>query len=217
MTTAITSPTVFSSPAVTTSTTSTSTSKSTEDRFLTLLVAQLNNQDPMNPMDNAEMTSQMAQLSTVTGIEQVNATLQSMGDQFAAMQSLQATTMVGHNVLTEGNSLTPVDGVASGAIDLAGRAESVKIDVLSPGGQIVDTIDAGALDAGRHYFNWDASNYTAGGTPTFKVSATLGGQAITATPLIVDKVVSVGVDNGAMSVQLQGQGATSYSSVKAIL
>lgn len=219
MSTTITSPTVSSSSTVTTGTSSTSTSSAntTEDRFLTLLVAQLNNQDPMNPMDNAAMTSQIAQIDTATGVQKVNDTLKSMGEQFAAMQSLQGTTMVGHNVLTEGNSLVPIDGVAEGAIDLAGRAESVKIDILSPGGQVVDTISAGALDAGRHYFNWDATNYTAGGTPTFKVTATLGGKAIEATPLTVDRVVSVGVDNGAMTVQLQGRGATAYSSVKAIL
>ena len=188
-----------------------------QDRFLKLLVAQLNNQDPMNPMDNAQMTSQMAQINTVTGIQQVNDTLKSMAEQFTAMQALQGANMVGHNVLLEGNRLTPVDGVAVGAIDLAGRAESVKIDVLSPGGQLVETINVGARDAGRHYFDWDASNYKGGGTPTFKVNATLGGKAIAATSLTSDKVLSVGVDNGAMTVQLQGRGATAYSSVKAIL
>ena len=188
-----------------------------QDRFLKLLVAQLNNQDPMNPMDNAQMTSQMAQINTVTGIQQVNDTLKSMAGQFTAMQALQGANMVGHKVLLEGNSLTPIDGVAVGAIDLAGRAESVKIDVLSPGGQLIETINAGALDGGRHYFDWDASKYTGGGSPTFKVTATLGGKAIDATPLTSDKVVSVGIDKGAMSVQLQGRGATAYSSVKAIL
>lgn len=188
-----------------------------QDRFLKLLVAQLNNQDPMNPMDNAQMTSQMAQINTVTGIQQVNDTLKNMAEQFTAMQALQGTNMVGHNVLMEGNTLTPIDGVAIGAIDLAGRAESVKIDVLSPGGQLIETINAGTLDAGRHYFDWDASSYTGGGTPTFKVTATLGGKAIQATPLTSDRVLSVGVDNGAMTVQLQGRGATAYSNVKAIL
>ena len=188
-----------------------------QDRFLKLLVAQLNNQDPMNPMDNAQMTSQMAQINTVTGIQQVNDTLKNMAEQFTAMQALQGANMVGHNVLLEGNSLTPIDGVAVGAVDLGGRAESVKIDVLSPGGQLIETINAGALDAGRHYFNWDASHYTGGGTPTFNVTATLGGKAIAATPLTSDRVLSVGVDNGAMTVQLQGRGATAYSSVKAIL
>lgn len=217
MTTAIAPTTSSTTATASTSTTSTSTTDAAQDRFLKLLVAQLNNQDPMNPMDNAQMTSQMAQINTVTGIQQVNDTLKNMAEQFTAMQALQGTSMVGHNVLMAGNTLTPIDGVAVGAVDLAGRAESVKIDVLSPGGQIVDTINAGALDAGRHYFNWDASNYTGGGTPTFKITATLGGKAIVATALSSDKVVSVGTENGAMTMQLQGRGATAYSSVKAIL
>jgi flagellar basal-body rod modification protein FlgD len=217
MITAIAPTTSSSTTTANSSTTSANTTDASQDRFLKLLVAQLNNQDPMNPMDNAQMTSQMAQINTVTGIQQVNDTLKSMAEQFTAMQALQGANMVGHNVLMEGNTLTPIDGVAVGAVDLAGRAESVKIDVISPGGQVVDTINAGALDAGRHYFNWDASDYTGGGTPTFKVTATLGGKDIAATALSSDKVVSVGTDNGAMTMQLQGRGTTAYSSVKAIL
>ncbi len=76
----------------------TSTIDEAQDRFLKLLVAQLNNQDPMNPMDNAQMTSQMAQINTVTGIQQVNETLKSLGAQFTAMQVLQGSSMVGHDV-----------------------------------------------------------------------------------------------------------------------
>jgi flagellar basal-body rod modification protein FlgD len=210
-----TSPTTASSATSGTTGTSTSSSSSTaaQDRFLKLLVAQLNNQDPMNPMDNAQMTSQMAQMSTVTGIEQVNATLKNMSDQFNAMQTLQGSTMVGHNVLIDSNVLTPVNGVAVGAVDLAGKADSVKVKVYSPGGQVIDTLDAGASDAGRLYFNWDASNYKGVGNPTFKIEASLAGKAVEATPLAQDKVLSVGMDNGSMSVQLQGRAAISYSSV----
>ncbi|MBP9907127.1 MAG: flagellar hook assembly protein FlgD [Rhodoferax sp.] len=188
-----------------------------QDRFLKLLVAQLNNQDPMNPMDNAEMTTQMAQINTVTGIQQVNETLKSLADQFSAMQVLQGSNMVGHNVLMEGNSLVPVDGTAVGAIDLSARADSVKVEVLSTSGQVIDTINAGGLDAGRHYFSWDASSYQGTGNPTFRVVAKMGEKAISATPLSVDKVISVGMENGAMSLQLQDRGATAYSSIKAIL
>lgn len=203
-----------------TSSTASSTKNSaseTQDRFLTLLVAQLNNQDPMNPMDNAEMTTQMAQMSTVSGIEEVNATLKSMADQFNAMQVLQGANMVGHSVLLEGNSLVPVDGVAVGAIDLAGPADSVKVEVLSPGGVVIDTIQAGSLSAGRNYFNWDASKYAESGNPTFRVTAKQGDRTIEATTLTRDTVVSVGLEAGAMTVQLQGKGATAYSDIKAIL
>lgn len=188
-----------------------------QDRFLKLLVAQLNNQDPMNPMDNAQMTSQMAQINTVTGIQQVNATLQSMAEQFAGMQVLQGSSMVGHNVLIEGNALTRSKGVASGAIDLGGQADAVKIEILSPGGQVLDTLSLGAKDAGRHTFDWDATSYLGTGEPSYRVTATQGGNAVATTSLVRDTVTSVSSENGVMTVQLQGRGAVAYSNVKAIL
>jgi len=188
-----------------------------QDRFLKLLVAQLNNQDPMNPMDNAQMTSQMAQINTVTGIQQVNATLKSMAEQFAGMQVLQGSSMVGQNVLIEGNTLSRSNGVASGAIDLGGQADNVKVEILSPGGQVLDTLNLGAKSAGRHTFDWDASAYTGTGEPSYRVTATQGGNAISTTALVRDTVTSVSSENGVMTVQLQGRGAVAYSNVKAIL
>ena len=209
--------------ATTTGTASSTSSKAaldanaSQDRFLKLLVAQLNNQDPMNPMDNAQMTSQMAQINTVTGIQQVNETLKSMAEQFTAMQTLQGASMVGHNVLVEGNALTSIDGVAGGAIDLAGRADAVKIEILSPGGKVLETLNMGSMAAGRYSFDWDSSSYQDAGKPTFRTTATLGGKAISTTSMARDRVVSVGSENGSMTVQLQGRSAVAYSSIKAIL
>ncbi len=101
----------LSTSQATSTTASTSTAASdanaSQDRFLKLLVAQLNNQDPMNPMDNAQMTSQMAQINTVTGIQQVNETLKSMATQFSSLQVMQGTSMVGRDVLIQGNTLSP--------------------------------------------------------------------------------------------------------------
>lgn len=188
-----------------------------QDRFLKLLVAQLNNQDPMNPMDNAQMTSQMAQINTVTGIQQVNDTLKSLTEQFASMQMLQGSAMVGRTVLLESSTLTRGEGVASGAIDLADRADDVRIEILSPGGQLLDTLNLGALDAGRHSVAWDTSSYQGTGEPGFRVTATRGGTAVETTSLAPDRVLSVGSENGAMRVQLQMRGAASYTSIKAIL
>lgn len=199
-----------------TSTAATDTTAS-QDRFLKLLVAQLNNQDPMNPMDNAQMTSQMAQINTVTGIQQVNDTLKSMATQFSSMQVLQGSTMVGHDVMVESSTLTRNAGVASGALDLAGKADAVKVEILSPGGQVLDTFNLGALDAGRHSFDWDSSTYQGTGEPSFRVTATQGGTAIESTLLARDKVASVGSENGVMTVQLLGRSAVPYSSIKAIL
>ena len=78
-----------------------------QDRFLKLLVAQLNNQDPMNPLDNAQMTSQIAQINTVTGIQQLNQTMESMSAQFNSLQVMQGTALIGRNVMTEGSTAWP--------------------------------------------------------------------------------------------------------------
>ena len=214
MITAIDSPTAAVSSKAAASTTN---AASSEDRFLKLLVAQLSNQDPMNPMDNAQMTSQMAQISTVSGVQQVNQTLKSLATQLSAMQMLQSGSLVGRSVLLEGASLVPDNGTAGGAFDLATRADNVKIDILSAGGQVVDTIDLGAQAAGRRMFEWDASRYPGVVNPTYRVNASLGSNSVSATPLVRDKVVSVSSDNGAMFIQLGGHGSVAYDTVKAIL
>src|SRR5450830_846962 len=121
MISATTASTASTAATATAASTTASDTTASQDRFLKLLVAQLNNQDPMNPMDNAQMTSQMAQMSTVSGIQQVNDTLKSMATQFTSMQVLQGSSMVGHNVLVASNSLTNTAGVVSGAIDLSGN------------------------------------------------------------------------------------------------
>ena len=214
-TTAATASTTATSTA--TSSASTTTATESQDRFLKLLVAQLNNQDPMNPMDNAQMTSQMAQINTVSGIQQVNETLKTIGSQFTAMQLLQGTGMIGHDVLLQSNTLSVSAGKAAGAIDLAGNADKVTVQVLSPAGQVIDTLDLGAMTAGRHSFEWDASSYQGSGSPTFKVSASSGANAVSTTSLARDAIVSVGSDGTAMTLQLRGRDAVAYDAVKAIL
>jgi flagellar basal-body rod modification protein FlgD len=188
-----------------------------QDRFLKLLVAQLNSQDPMNPMDNAQMTSQMAQINTVTGIQQVNDTLKNMATQFNAMQLLQGSSLVGREVMIESNSMSNAAGVATGTFDLAGHADMVKVDIISPTGQLLDTLNLGSKSAGELSFNWDSSMIPADAKPTFKVTASHAGGNIASTPLAFDKVLSVSSANGAMTLQLQSQGALAYSSIKSIL
>ena len=188
-----------------------------EDRFLKLLVAQLSNQDPLNPMDNAQMTSQMAQISTVSSIEKVNTSLGGLASQLASLQMLQASTLVGRNVLVEGSQLAISEGRAGGAIDLAARADSVKIEILSAGGQVVDSIDLGRQEAGRHTFEWDASRHPGVVSASYRVSATSAGKAVAATQLVRDQVEAVSAEGGVMNVQLRGLGSVAYSTVKAIL
>jgi flagellar basal-body rod modification protein FlgD len=217
MISATTAPKVTSNTAQSNTAAAVTDSAASQDRFLKLLVAQMNNQDPMNPMDNAQMTSQMAQINTVTGIQQVNDTLKNMTTQFTSMQVLQGSSMVGRNVMVESNTLTRKADTANGAIDLAGKADTVKVEIMSPGGEVLDTFNLGALETGRHFFSWDSSSYKGTGEPSFKVTATLGSKAIETTALARDTVVAIGSENGAMTMQLEGRKAVPYSSVKAIL
>ena len=188
-----------------------------EDRFLKLLVAQLSNQDPMNPMDNAQMTSQMAQISTVTGVQQVNQTIKDLSAQLAAMQMLQSSALLGRDVLVDGANLPVRDGKAGGAIDLAADATSVKIDILSTGGKVLDTIDLGPLSAGRQRFDWDAQGRMVNGSVSYRVTALQGDKTVSAAQLVRDSVVSVSTDSGTMNVQLRGIGNVAYDKLKSIL
>lgn len=190
-----------------------------QDRFLKLLVAQLNNQDPMNPMDNAEMTSQMAQINTVTGIQQLNQTMQSMAGQFTAMQMLQGTSMIGRTVLTEGNTLgTAVDGAHTAAFDLEGSAASVKVQITTASGELLDTIDLGAGAAGRNYFTWDAADKYSGDASQlrYSVQATNGSTVVASTPLAPHAVTAANAGNGSLMLELDNGEAIAYTRIKAV-
>lgn len=190
-----------------------SDANASQDRFLKLLVAQLNNQDPMNPMDNAQMTSQMAQINTVSGIQQLNETMKSMASQFTAMQVLQGTAMIGRDILVESKTLSIDAGIAKGAVELAGNADKVTVEVRSPGGDLIGTMNLGAMAAGRHAFEWDASSYNGTGNPTFTITATSGNKPIASTALARDTVVAI----GNKGIELKGRDPVSYDSVLAIL
>jgi flagellar basal-body rod modification protein FlgD len=198
-----------------TGTSSKSDAASAQDRFLKLLVAQLNNQDPMNPMDNAQMTSQMAQINTVAGINTLNETMSNMVSQLLSTQILQSASMVGHNVLMAGSTLHVSNGVAAGAVDLGASADAVTIEIRTPGGQLLDTFNMGAKDAGRHEFTWDASSYQ-GQTVTLAVKASIGGKSVSASPMTVETIESVSNDSGVLKLNLASGTSVSYTDVAAI-
>ena len=195
--------------------TPTATAADTSDRFLKLLVAQMQSQDPLSPMDNAQVTSQMAQINTVSGIQTLNTSVQALSTQFVQMQALQGATLVGHDVVVPGNSLSIVDGQGAGGYELASAASGVKIDVLSPSGQVVDSIDLGAQSSGMHSFNWPAGTATEGSGLTFRVTAKSGATTLTATPLMRDLVDAVSASGNTLSLELQKSGNVPYSTVKA--
>ncbi|MCU0814621.1 MAG: flagellar hook assembly protein FlgD [Burkholderiaceae bacterium] len=187
-----------------------------QDRFLKLLVAQMKNQDPLNPLDNAQVTSQMAQIQTVSGIERLNTTVESLSGHFAQLQALQGASLVGRDVVVEGNVLSANDeGLMQGGFDLASPADSVQVEILSRAGVVIDTIDLGAQGGGRHGFEWvPAAGVDATLGERFRVVANSGATAVAATPLMRDRVDAVRAGD-TLTLELRHAGSVPYAAVKA--
>jgi flagellar basal-body rod modification protein FlgD len=187
-----------------------------QDRFLKLLVTQLKNQDPLSPMDNAQLTSQIAQINTVSGIATLNTSVQQLSSQFLQLQSLQGASLVGKDVIVAGNKLDIADGVAQGGFELASAADAVKVEVLSPAGRVVDTLNLGAQSSGMHSFDWAAGTYDSTSNLTFRVTASSGSTSLASTALMRDKVTAVSTAGDALMLELQNSGTVAYTTVKAI-
>ncbi|HEY2560736.1 MAG TPA: flagellar hook capping FlgD N-terminal domain-containing protein [Caldimonas sp.] len=189
----------------------------TSDRFLKLLVAQMQNQDPLNPMDNAEVTSQMAQINTVTGIDKLNTTVEGLTSQFMQMQALQGASLVGRDVIVAGNKLSVDDAsaVGQGGFELANAADAVKVEILSASGAVVQTLNLGAEGAGLHSFDWPAGDATSTSGLTFRVTATAGGVATPVTALMRDRVDAISTSGTSFNLELESSGTVPYSAVKA--
>ena len=166
---------------------STSSTEDIQNRFLTLLVAQLENQDPLNPLDNTEITSQLAQMSTVQGIEQLNSQLSSLVNSLGDTQAVQASALIGNTVLVPGASLTLSEGEAYGGVNLASAADQVTVSILDSTGKVIQTQTLGANEAGNVLFSWDGSTSSGtaatDGSYSFKVTATKGTASVTADAL----------------------------------
>jgi flagellar basal-body rod modification protein FlgD len=185
------------------------------DRFLKLLVTQMQNQDPLNPMDNAQVTSQMAQINTVNGIEKLNTTVQGLSGQFVQMQALQSAGLVGRDVIVAGNQLDMQDGVGQGGFELDGPADKVTVEVLSSAGTVIDTLELGAQGSGMGSFNWTAGDHAQDTGLSFRVSATIGTASVPNTALMRDRVDAVSTAGQTLTLQLRSSGGVAYGDVKA--
>ena len=190
------------------------------DRFLKLLVTQLQNQDPMNPMENAELTTQLAQMSTVEGINKMNSTLDGLLAQYKSNQVMQGAALVGRQVLAEGNVLNLGAGGAAGGVELEGAADSVKIKVFSGNGALVQTLDLGKQDAGLVRFAWDGADASGAaqalGDYTFRVEANAGAAGVAATQYTLGSVLSVSLNDSDIDVEVDGLGALGLGQIRQI-
>ncbi len=188
---------------------------SSADRFLKLLTTQMQNQDPLNPMDNAQMTSQIAQINTVSGIDKLNKTVEGLNGQFLQLQALSGAALVGRDITLQGDKLQVQSGNGSGGFDLAGTADRVKVEILSPAGRVVQTMELGTHNAGRHNFDWPAADLPDGAPYRFRVTATHGAAVVSSTPLMRDRVEAISTSGNTLTIETQHNGSVAYADIKA--
>ena len=209
---------------------STGSSKLDKDVFLKLMVTQMKNQNPLDPQDNSEFVAQLAQFSSVEGIDNLNTTMEDFTSSFgstmsslASSQALQASSMVGRTVKVETDqSYLSEDGEIAGTIVLPADASAVKMLIANADGELVRQIDLGAMDAGEQEFSWDGcdeqGDHLDEGQYQFAVLATVEGENYQLGTILSANVDSVTVSaSGAMSLNVAGVGSVAISDVREIL
>jgi flagellar basal-body rod modification protein FlgD len=192
-----------------------------QERFLTLLVTQMRNQDPLNPLDNAQVTTQLAQLNTVTGISQLNETLQGLAASFSAAQSMQAAALIGRSVMVAGDQLDLAQGQAVFGAELAQAVDRLEVVISDAAGKVVHRAEAGAQQAGVIALHWDGAGDAAGraadGQYRFSLNAWAGGRKVEAAPLTTQAVTGVNTQSGNVQLNLGGGGSVTLAGVRQII
>ncbi|MEI6318315.1 MAG: flagellar hook assembly protein FlgD [Pseudomonadota bacterium] len=195
-----------------------STADESQDRFLKLLVTQMRNQDPMNPMDNAQVTTQLAQISTVGGIDKLNNSLSAMS---SAMSATQNASLIGRNVVVSSDLVRlGSTGPVTVGVELAGAADKVGVAIQDASGRTVRSLSFGALPQGTSTFEWDGRNdageRVAAGDYSLRLNATNASRAVVASGLVAGYVDSVTVQGGSSLLNLRGLGAADVAQVRRI-
>lgn len=192
-----------------------------KNEFLELLVAQLNNQDPLSPQENGEFIAQLAQFSTVEGIEKMNSSIDAMASSFQSSQALQASSMVGRTVVFPSDQamVDPQVGL-DGQLMLPQASPAVLVNVYDEAGSMVAAVNMGAQETGIIDFAWDGQDASGNPLPPgkyrFEAQASIDGEPVqlaTLLPANVDSV-SLGVGKGGeMVLNLAGLGSIGLSDV----
>jgi flagellar basal-body rod modification protein FlgD len=181
----------------------------TQEDFLKLFTTQMRFQNPLEPLDNFQMASQLAQFNTVDSLARMNETLNQLMASQNSMSQLQAAGLIGKKVETQGNRLAIQQGAVGEGIYQLARPANVVIQILNSQGGLVRQIDAGARDTSRQTIGWNGQNQAGAALPdglyTFRVIAVdAQGQSVPVTTYRIGTVDGVSLENGAVALQVNG-------------
>ncbi|MES2819774.1 MAG: flagellar hook assembly protein FlgD [Pseudomonadota bacterium] len=193
------------------------------NEFLNLLVAQLNNQDPLSPQSNGEFVAQLAQFSQVEGIEKLNTSMSTMLSGYQSSQALQASSLVGRKVIVPTDkAVVDTSEPFQGSLSLPVTSSNVFVNVYDATGATVNRINLGQQAAGNVAFAWDgkdaSGNTMPPGTYRFEAQASYDGETKglhTLLPANVDSV-TLGQNGGELMLNLAGLGSMGLSQVRVI-
>ncbi len=193
-----------------------------QEDFMELMTAQLRNQDPFEPMENGQFLQQIAQFSTVTGIQDLQESFQGLSQSLVSNQALQASNLVGRSVLAPtglGNLAT--GSPVRGAVELPASSQDVNLVVTDLSGQVVRKLPLGAQPAGPVQFSWDGfkddGQAATPGTYFFTAEADYDGQNTAVNTLVSSEVQSVTLgSDGGLLLDLRGVGTLDFADVRQI-
>jgi flagellar basal-body rod modification protein FlgD len=190
-------PVTANAPTTTSSTSSTSAASQTQD-FLTLLIAQIQNQDPTSPMDASTMTAQMSDLNMVQSMQSMNTSLTSLLSQMQAANFMTQASAIGHSPLVAGST---IDYSGSGTVDMGANVvnalSDLKATITDSSGNVVNSVDLGAVQAGMTNFSWSGTdssgNQLSAGNYTVTLTGTTASGATdsTSTAYVASPVATV--------------------------
>ncbi len=195
-----------------------------QDEFLQLMVAQLKNQDPTKPMDPSQFLGQLAQFSNVSQLTDLNTGVNSLGDKLSFGQVTQAAGLIDHQVLVSGSTARLSDSAPlAGAVDLSASTGSLRVQVYTSGGALVQNLDLGAQQAGLVPFSWDGTladgSQAPAGAYVVQASYVADGKRVAADTLVAARVQSVAMGGAGDGPRLmiEDQGEIAMSAIKQVL
>lgn len=196
-----------------------------QEQFLKLMTTQMTHQDPSKPMENGEFLTQIAQFGTVSGIQDLQKSFGDFASSISSSQALQATTLVGRNVMVPGNqALLNIGGQVSGDINLTSSSPNVNLTISDAAtGEVVKTLALGTHSAGRVPFVWDGinANGVMASPGVYKLNATamVDGKNTGMETNVAAQVDSVTMGNGVngLKVNLTGLDSVDFNKIKQIL
>lgn len=192
--------------------------------FLTLMLAQLQNQDPTSPVDSNTFLTQLAQLSEVQGITSLNTSFSALSNSLTSNQALQASSLLGHQAMVNSSTATIAAGATvSGAVNVPQTTSQVTLSITDSSGALVSQINLGAQSAGLANFSWNgtAGNGSQAPAGTYTLTAQYAGATSGGTAAITlvngtVESVSMGAGSTGMTLNVSGVGSVPFSSVQQI-